>query len=117
MKNGKIPARQLALAQDEEPGGPGGEAQGPGGLGQTEVAMIAGLRTHIRGSQLIKVRLVCDTCGAVISDGISANEVRFQAEALYRRREGNDLCLTCAGDAPTAPPPSERPHKAPRQRP
>ena len=55
---------------------------------------------------MIKVALVCDNCGAVIADGISANEVRFQAQALYHRREGKDLCLACEG-APlaTAPPP------------
>jgi hypothetical protein len=35
---------------------------------------------------MIKVTLVCDDCGAVIADGISANEVWFQAEALYCRR-------------------------------
>ena len=44
---------------------------------------------------MIKVTLVCDACDAVIADGISANEVRFQAEGRYRRREGKDLCLTC----------------------
>jgi hypothetical protein len=40
------------------------------GLGKTERRMI-------------KVALLCDDCGAVIADGISANEVRLQAEALY----------------------------------
>jgi hypothetical protein len=70
---------------------------------------------HHKGcSQLIKVTLVCDTCDAVISNGISANEVRFQAEALYRRRAGKDLCLSCAGDAPTASPPSMGPRMARR---
>jgi hypothetical protein len=48
---------------------------------------------------MIKVALVCDNCGSLISGGISANEVRFQAEALYRRREGKDLCLACEGAA------------------
>src|SRR5262245_12235301 len=71
---------------------------------------------HRRRSQLIKVLLVCDTCEAVIADGISANEVRFQAEALYRRRDGKDLCLTCAGDAPTVPWPFRKPRKAPGRR-
>jgi hypothetical protein len=60
------------------------------------------------GGQLIKIRLVCDHCDAVISDGISANEVRFQANALYRKRKCKDLCLACAGGCPTArrPPPT-----------
>jgi len=30
-------------------------------------------------TSVIKVLLVCVSCGAVITDGISANEVRFQA--------------------------------------
>ena len=46
---------------------------------------------------MIKVALACDNCGALIADGISANEVRLQAEALYRRRDGKDLCLACGG--------------------
>jgi hypothetical protein len=29
-----------------------------------------------------KVALLCDNCGAVFADGISANEVRLQAEIL-----------------------------------
>jgi hypothetical protein len=53
---------------------------------------------------MIKQELVCDNCGARIADGISANEVRFQAEALYRRREGKDLCLKCEDAALAAPP-------------
>jgi hypothetical protein len=53
---------------------------------------------------MIKVVLVCDNCGAVIADGISANEVRFQVKALYRNREGKDLCLKCEGAALAAPP-------------
>jgi hypothetical protein len=52
---------------------------------------------------MIKVALLCDNCGAVIADGISANEVRLQAETLYLRREGKDLCLACEGDALAAP--------------
>jgi hypothetical protein len=55
---------------------------------------------------MIKVTLRCDDCGAVIADGISANELRFQAEALYRRREGKDLCLACEADARAASPPT-----------
>ena len=55
---------------------------------------------------MIKAALLCDHCGAVIADGISANEVRFQAEALYRRREGKDLCLACEADALAASPPT-----------
>ena len=48
---------------------------------------------------MIKALLVCDSCGAVIADGISPSEMRFQAQALYRRREGKDLCLACEGAA------------------
>jgi hypothetical protein len=55
---------------------------------------------------VIKVALVCDNCHALIADGISANEVRLQAEALYRRREGKDLCVACEGVAPAAPAPT-----------
>jgi hypothetical protein len=55
------------------------------------------------GSQLIKIMLACDRCDAVIFEGISANEVRFEAKALYRRRNYRDLCLTCAGSDPGAP--------------
>jgi hypothetical protein len=55
---------------------------------------------------MIKVTLRCDDCGAVIADGISANEVRLQAETLYRRREGKDLCLACEADALAASPPT-----------
>jgi hypothetical protein len=54
---------------------------------------------------MIKVALVCDSCGAVIADGTSANEVRVQAQALYRRREFKDVCLACAGAASLAPAP------------
>jgi hypothetical protein len=45
--------------------------------------------------RVIKVTLVCDRCSAVIAEGISANAVRLEAQALYGRREGNDLCLKC----------------------
>jgi hypothetical protein len=55
---------------------------------------------------MIKVALLCDDCGAVIADGISANEVRLQAEALYRRRKFKDLCLVCEADALAASPPT-----------
>jgi hypothetical protein len=58
---------------------------------------------------MIKVTLACDNCGALIADGISANEVRLQAEALYRRREGKDLCLACEG-APIAKAPPTAPN-------
>ena len=40
---------------------------------------------------MIKMAIVRDNCGALIADGISANELR-----LYRRREGKDLCLAYA---------------------
>lgn len=46
---------------------------------------------------MIKVALVCDNCRALIADGTTANEVRPQAETLYHRREGKDLCLACEG--------------------
>jgi hypothetical protein len=55
---------------------------------------------------VIKVRLVCDSCGGVIADGIGANQVRFQAQALYRTREYKDFCLICAAhgrEPPAAP--------------
>ena len=65
---------------------------------------------------MIKVTLVCDTCDVVIADGISANELRFQAEEFYRRREGKDLCLMCGGDAPTVPWRFRKPREPPRQR-
>jgi hypothetical protein len=55
---------------------------------------------------MIKVALVCDNCGTAIADGISANEVRFQSEALYRRREGKDMCLGCEAAALAAPAPA-----------
>jgi len=45
------------------------------------------------------IKALCDSCGAVIADGISASEMRFQAQALYRRREGKDLWLACEGAA------------------
>jgi hypothetical protein len=51
---------------------------------------------------LIKVTLVCDTCDAVIADGISANEIRFHAKAVYHRRKYKDMCLICAGYSQTA---------------
>jgi hypothetical protein len=54
---------------------------------------------------MIKVALVCDSCGAVIADGISANEVRFRAQARYRRQELKDVCLACARVAAPAPAP------------
>ena len=65
---------------------------------------------------MIKVALVCDNCGALIADGISAHEVRLQAKALYRRRDDKDLCLACEGAAPPTPPdhhnePGRRPRK------
>jgi hypothetical protein len=60
---------------------------------------------------MIKVALLCDDCGAVGADGISANEVRLQAEALYLRREGKDLCLVCAGDELAAPAPTAPDHQ------
>jgi len=47
---------------------------------------------------MIKLRLVCDSCGGPIADGsLSASQLRFQARALYRRGEYNkDYCLICA---------------------
>ena len=54
---------------------------------------------------MIKVALVCDSCDAVIADGISANEVRFQAQEFYRRQELKDVCLACARVASPAPAP------------
>lgn len=47
---------------------------------------------------MIKVVLVCDSCRAVIAEGISANEMRLEAQDQYRRHEGkDDLCLACDG--------------------
>ena len=56
---------------------------------------------------VIKVTLVCDRCGAVIAEGISANAVRLEAQTRYGRREGNDLCLTCNALALPGPTSSE----------
>jgi hypothetical protein len=63
---------------------------------------------------VIKVRLVCDSCGGVIADGIGASQVRFQARALYRTREYKDYCLICAahGREPLSVP-QEAPGHAP----
>jgi hypothetical protein len=52
---------------------------------------------------MIKVTLVCDSCGAVIAEGISANAVRLEAQALYSRHAGRDLCLACEVRALTGP--------------
>jgi hypothetical protein len=41
---------------------------------------------------MIKVMLVCDSCGAIIASGISANAIRFDAQALYRRY-GAEICV------------------------
>ena len=42
---------------------------------------------------MIKVTLVCDSCGSIIASGISANTIRVDARALYRRHGNRDLCL------------------------
>ena len=42
---------------------------------------------------MIKLSLVCDGCGAIIAEGISANAIRHEAQALYRRHDSKDLCL------------------------
>jgi hypothetical protein len=65
---------------------------------------------------MIKVALVCDNCGAVIAEGISASEVRFQAEALYRKREGKDLCVVCEAAALTRAPPTAPDHQGEAER-
>jgi hypothetical protein len=44
---------------------------------------------------VIKVTLICDSCGVAIADGISANAVRFESQGLYCRRDGKDRCLKC----------------------
>jgi hypothetical protein len=44
---------------------------------------------------VIRISLVCDSCNIVIAHGISANAVRLQAQALYRRQGGTDHCLKC----------------------
>jgi hypothetical protein len=54
---------------------------------------------------MIKVALVCDNCGRLIAAGIDANEVRLQAQELYRRQELKDVCLACAPVASPAPAP------------
>ena len=48
-----------------------------------------------RERPMIKLSLVCDSCGAIIAEGISANEVRLESDALYRRHDGKDLCPRC----------------------
>ena len=59
---------------------------------------------------VIKVTLVCDRCSAVIAQGISANAVRLEAQALYGRRDGKDLCLKC--NAPALPGPTSPEERA-----
>ena len=54
-------------------------------------------------ADVIKVTLVCDSCGAEIADGISANAMRLEAQALYGRHTGRDLCLACEARALTGP--------------
>jgi hypothetical protein len=49
---------------------------------------------------VIKVKLVCDGCAAVIGDGINAINVRVEAQGCYQRRNGRDLCLVCAALPP-----------------
>ena len=65
---------------------------------------------------MIKAALICDNCGVLIANGISANEVQLHAEALYRRRERKDLCLACEGAAPAAPAPPLTDHQANAER-
>ena len=52
-------------------------------------------------ADVIKVTLVCDSCGAVIADGISANAVRLEAQTLYGRHAGKGLCSACEARALT----------------
>jgi hypothetical protein len=49
---------------------------------------------------VIKVKLVCDRCAAVIDDGTSAIDLRVAAQDRYHRREGRDSCLVCAALPP-----------------
>jgi hypothetical protein len=49
---------------------------------------------------VIKVKLVCDRCAAVIDDGTSAIVLRVAAQDRYHRREGRDSCLVCAALPP-----------------
>jgi hypothetical protein len=49
---------------------------------------------------VIKVKLFCDRCDAVIGDGINAINVRVEAQGCYQRRYGRDLCLVCAAIPP-----------------
>jgi hypothetical protein len=44
---------------------------------------------------VIKVTLICDSCGVAIADGISAGAVRFESQGLYCRCDGTDRCLKC----------------------
>ena len=59
---------------------------------------------------MIKLALICDSCGSIVAWGKGANEVRFKAAALYRTHESKDLCLICAVYIPASPP---APHEAP----
>jgi hypothetical protein len=59
---------------------------------------------------LIRISLVCDSCYIVIAQGISANAVRLEAQALYRRQGDKDLCLKCE-PVVRAPLEAERPLK------
>jgi hypothetical protein len=52
---------------------------------------------------VIKVALICDSCGSIIAWGIGANQVRAQAQALYRAHEYKDFCSTCAAHLPAPP--------------
>jgi hypothetical protein len=52
---------------------------------------------------VIKLALICDSCGSIIAWGNGANEVRFKAQALYRTHQHKDLCRTCAVYVPPPP--------------
>jgi hypothetical protein len=69
---------------------------------------------------VIEVKLVCDGCAAVIGDGISAINVRVEAQGCYQRRQGRDLCLVCAALPPNGQTSARRkywgkPHARPRR--
>jgi hypothetical protein len=77
---------------------------------------VAGAGAQVGGVAIvIKVKLVCDRCAAVIDDGISANDLRVEARGRYHRREGRDLCLVCAALPPNGQTSARRKYRGKRR--
>jgi hypothetical protein len=62
---------------------------------RSRTLVFVGCGGHAGMSGLIRISLICDSCGVVIAHGISANAVLLEAQPLYHRRGGKVLCLTC----------------------